>query len=135
MSHLQFHLISKQTVQEVKAYLQNLIAHYFEFLSESQQVAITISGDAVSTGLICNLNLNPIQGKIGLGVNGLTTIISSDDNKNGVAYFSKDGGVTAISSNYQGATLYWNESVAGFKLKPWHTITFFSVYQEVAVTP
>lgn len=130
-SSLQFHLIGKQTIQEGKAYLQNLIAHYFEFLNESQQVATEISGDGADTGLICSLDINSAQSKIGLGVNGLTTIISGES-KTEVAYFSKNGGVTAITSNYQGAVLFWNESVAGFKLKPWHTITFFTVYQEEA---
>ena len=127
---LQFHLIGKQTIQESKAYLQNLVNHYFEFLSESQQVATEISGDHAGTGLICSLDINPKQNKIGLGVNGLTTVLLGQ--KTGVAYFSRDGGATAITSNYKGATLYWNESVARFKLKPWHTIEFFTVYQEAA---
>jgi len=128
MSTLQFHLISKQTVQEGKEYLQDLVAHYFEFLSEEQQVATEISGDGADTGLVCSLDINPQQRKIGLGVNGLTTILTNQ--KTEVAYFSKDQGVTAVSSDYQGATLFWNENIAGFKLKPWHTVTFFSVYQE-----
>ena len=127
MSSLQFHLIGKQTIQESRAYLQNLIAHYFEFLSESQNVTTEISGDGADTGLVCSLDINPGQDKVGLGINGLTTVLTNQ--KTEVAYFSKDGGVTAISSNYQGAVLFWNESVAGFKLKPWHTITFFSVYK------
>jgi len=126
--NLQFHLIGKQTVQEGKAYLQNLIAHYFEFLSEEQQVATEISGNGADTGLVCNLAMRPHQNKIGLGVNGLTTIIMGES-KTGVAYFSKDGGATAIKNNYQEAVLFWNESVAGFKLKPWHTVQFFTVYQ------
>jgi len=127
MSHLQFHLIGKQTVQEGKAYLQNLLAHYFEFLTESQQVATEISGDGADTGLVCSLDINPRQNKIGLGVNGLTTVLNGQ--KTEVAYFSKDGGATAIKNNYQEAVLFWNESVAGFKLKPWHTVQFFTVYQ------
>jgi len=128
MSSLQFHLIGRQTIEEGKAYLQDLIAHYFEFLSESQQVATEISGDGANTGLVCNLDINPGQNKIGLGVNGLTTVLNGQ--KTEVAYFSRDGGLTAVTGDYQGATLFWNETVAGFKLKPWHTITFFSGYQE-----
>lgn len=131
MSQLQFHLISKQTVQEGKAYLQDLIAHYFEFLSEVHQPATEISGDEANTGIVCQLKINPQQGKIGLGVNGLTTVLTNQ--KTEVAYFSKDGGATT-TSDYEGATLFWNESVAGFKLKPWHTVQFFSGYADTDFT-
>lgn len=94
----------------------------FEFLYQKNSVAKEITGDNASTGLVCGIN---VQNHIAVAINGITGVITN--HKSSALYFSKDEGQTATIS-FLGATMYWNESVAGFSLKPWHIITFFNAY-------
>ena len=74
----------------------------------------TNDGDAVGG----SISYTPFSdGNVMVKVNGLAVDVSND--KNGVIYFSADGGLTAktITNITAGDSLYWNGSVAGYQLE------------------
>ena len=87
-------------------------------LQKNLQVVGAVSGDNVTTGLVCNLN---VTGDIIVIVNGISYVL--ENSLSDVAYFSSDSGTTATSS-FSGATLYWNSTNAGFDLATTDRITF-----------
>lgn len=80
-------------------------------VSEIVTIASTISGDEADTGHTCSLS---VTGIISVIINGLEEVVTGV--KTGVFYFSSDGGTTATTS-FNGANLFFNQSVAEYVLE------------------
>lgn len=93
------------------------------FVHQVLPVAQVSSGNQFNTGAICTLALN---GQLILAVNDLRMLVTKDSLTQ-PAYFSKDGGLTA-TDDFQGATLFWNTTIAGFSLAPTDQVKVFNIY-------